>query len=179
VAKLKLKTLEEIAANCREMIHRYRRRWLKRNLRPCPNNCKLADMVGRRVVGCEGCGSRNPEQCTLEKKFEPLYTKEELHQQFRDRIRNQEILQREYRDITALLWVMGGFDEEIEESVIAGVEQREKPPQPDSSPSIPAPSSSDGGSGPVPKPNNPKPANSPARPAERQRRSSAVQGGSK
>lgn len=114
------------------MIHRYRRRWLKRNLRPCPNNCKLADMLGRRVVGCEGCGSRNPEQCLKDQKFEPLYTKEELYKQFRERIRNPEILLREYRDIAALLWAIGGFDEELDETVIAGVEQREEPKQPNS-----------------------------------------------
>jgi hypothetical protein len=110
------------------MIHRYRRRWLKKNQRPCPENCKLADLVGRRVVGCEGCGSRSPEQCLEAKKFECLYTKEELHQQFRDRIRNQDVLLREYRDIATLLWVMGGFEEETPDPVlIDGVEKREKP----------------------------------------------------
>src|SRR5208282_4442608 len=109
------------------MIHRYRRRWLKRNLRPCPNNCQLAEMLGRRVLGCTGCGSSNPDQCTKEPKFVPLYTKEELHQQFRERIRNQEILLRDYRDIAALLWAMGGFDDELDEGLLAGIEQREKP----------------------------------------------------
>lgn len=158
------------------MIHRYRRRWLKRNLRPCPNNCQLADTVGRRVVGCTGCGSHNPEQCTKDQKFVPLYTKEELHEQFRQRIRNQEILLREYRDIAALLWAMGGFDEELSESVIAGVEKRVEKPQLNNRPSVPAPSSSDGGSDPVPKSDNPKPASSPARPVKRQLRSNAVSG---
>lgn len=158
------------------MIHRYRLRWLKRNLRPCPNNCQSADLVGRRVVGCLGCGSNNPEQCLKEQKFVPLYTKEELHEQFRERIRNQEILLREYRDIAALLWAMGGFDEEIDETVIAGVEQRVEKPVPDNRPSVPGPSTSDGGNGPVPKSDDPKPAPRPARPVKRQLRADAVSG---
>jgi hypothetical protein len=124
--KLVPKSLREIVENCQTMIHRYRRRWLKKNLRPCPDNCKLADVIGRRVIGCEGCGVRNPDQCILPKKFEPLYTKEELYQQFRERIRNPEILLRDYRDIAALLWVLGGFDtEELDETLLQGVEKHE------------------------------------------------------
>lgn len=72
-----------------------------------------------------GCGSKNPEVCAKAAKFEPLYTKEELYEQFRQRIRNPEILLRDYRDIAALLWAIGGFEEELDESVIAGVEKRE------------------------------------------------------
>lgn len=136
-------------------------------------------MVGRRVVGCQGCSSSNPEQCIKEQKFVPLYTKEELHEQFRERIRNQEILLRDYRDIAALLWAMGGFDEEIDESLIAGVEKRVEKPQSDSRPIIPDPRPSNGGSGGDPKPDDPKSTGSVAHPAERQRISCAVQGGNK
>jgi hypothetical protein len=58
-----------------------------------------------------------------------------LHEQFRQRIRNPEILLRDYRDIAALLWAIGGFEEELDEAVIEGVEKREINPmvKPDSS----------------------------------------------
>lgn len=158
VPTLKLKSLEEVASNCREMIHRYLRRWLKKNQRPCPFNCQSAIVVGKnRVIGCEGCGSKNPDQCLEAKKFVPLFTKEELHAQFRERLRNQEILLRDYRDIATLLWVMGGFDENVDESVLAGVEKREKPVAPNN-PVKPGPSTGDGGNGAVPKQDDPKPA---------------------
>lgn len=85
-----------------------------------------------RIIGCDACGSKNPELCENAQQFVSLYTKEQLHEQFRQRIRNQEILLRDYRDIAALLWVVGGFDEEIDETVIAGVEAREKPQSSDS-----------------------------------------------
>jgi hypothetical protein len=170
---LKLKSLEEIAANCREMIHRYRRRWLRANLRPCPKNCTAGLLVGKKVVGCEGCGSRNPDICADEKKFESLLSKEEAYEQFRERIRNPEILLRDYRDIAALLWAMGGFEEDLDETVIAGVEQREKP-APNSDPAGPTPQPVAGGNDSKPKPDDPKPAASAPRPAPRQLRARAV-----
>jgi hypothetical protein len=174
--QLKLKSLEEIAANCREMIHRYRRKWLKKNLRPCPNNCKLGILVGKRVVSCEGCGSNNPEICKKEQLFEAVLTKEELYEQFRERIRSQGILLRDYRDIAALLWAMGGFDEDLDETVIAGVEQREKP-APSSNPVGSAPQPTAGGNDSKPKPDNPKSTAGAPRPVKRQLRANAVSSG--
>jgi hypothetical protein len=126
---VQLKNLEEIIAAARETIHRHRRRFLQRNLRPCPENCQGASMVGHKVVGCTNCGSPNTDSCIKEDKFVPLFTKEELAQQFADQLRNPDVLLREYRDITVFLWVLGAFDKQsktLDETIVEKVEQREK-----------------------------------------------------
>jgi hypothetical protein len=126
LSKVSLKALEEIIAAARETIHRHRRRFLQRNLRPCPVNCKGASMVGHKVVGCGNCGSRNPEQCAKDTAFVPLFSKEELAQQFADQLRNPEVLLREYRDVTVFLWVLGAFDKQskvIDETIVSDVEK--------------------------------------------------------
>jgi hypothetical protein len=59
-------------------------------------------------------------------KFVPLFTKEELAQQFADQLRNPEILLREYRDVTVFLWVLGAFDKQtkqVDEQIVEKVEQ--------------------------------------------------------
>lgn len=130
LALVHLKSLEEIVEAAKETIRRHRRRFLQRNMRPCPLNCKGADMVGHKVVGCMNCGSQNSEQCIKESTFVPLFTKEELAQQFADQLRNPEVLLREYRDITVFLWVLGAFDRQkktVDEHIVSKVEQREKP----------------------------------------------------
>jgi hypothetical protein len=124
--KVQLKGLEEIIAAARETIHRHRRRFLQRNLRPCPQNCKGASMLGHKVVGCTNCGSPNADTCIKEKKFVPLFTKEELAQQFADQLRDPEVLLREYRDVTVFLWVLGAFDKQtktLDETIVEKVEQ--------------------------------------------------------
>jgi hypothetical protein len=104
-------------------VHRHRRRFLKRNLRPCPENCQYADVTRRGVIGCHGCHSANPEVCHNERRFVPDMSKEELDLQFRQDLRDPEVLTRDYRDIMALLWVLGEFDgDEVPEAVIAEVE---------------------------------------------------------
>src|SRR5271167_1946867 len=126
LSKIKLKPLEEIIAAARETIHRHRRRFLQRNMRPCPENCKGASMVGHKVVGCTNCGSPNADNCLREDKFVPLFTKEELAQQFADQLRNPEVLLREYRDVTVFLWVLGAFDKQkktLDETIVERVEQ--------------------------------------------------------
>lgn len=126
---IQLKSLEEIIAAARDNIKRHRRRFLQRNLRPCPGNCKGASMLGHKVVGCLNCGSPNAENCINEKKFVPLFTKEELAQQFADQLRDPEVLLREYRDVTVFLWVLGAFDKQtktLDENIVEKVEQREK-----------------------------------------------------
>ena len=126
---IQLKSLEEIIAAARDNIKRHRRRFLQRNLRPCPGNCKGASMLGHKVVGCLNCGSPNAENCSNEKKFVPLFTKEELAQQFADQLRDPEVLLREYRDVTVFLWVLGAFDKQtktLDENIVEKVEQREK-----------------------------------------------------
>lgn len=125
-SKVRLKALEEIIAAARETIHRHRRRFLQRSLRPCPQNCKGASMLGREIVGCTNCGSPSADKCVKESKFVPVYTKEELAQQFADQLRNPEILLREYRDITVFLWVLGAFDKQkktLDETIVEKVEQ--------------------------------------------------------
>jgi hypothetical protein len=128
VSLIQLKPLEEIIAAARETIHRHRRRFLQRNMRPCPENCKGASMVGHKVVGCTNCGSPNSETCLRDDKFVPLFTKEELAQQFADQLRNPEVLLREYRDVTVFLWVLGAFDKQtkqVDETIVEKVEQSE------------------------------------------------------
>ena len=123
MSQIKLKSLEEVIAFFRELVHRHRRRFLKRNLRPCPYNCKFADEVGRTVVGCPRCGSHNPEFCKRHEQFVPLYSKEELIGQFRRALRDPKILLRDYRDIVVLLWVTGQFDskEIVPEHIMQGL----------------------------------------------------------
>jgi len=125
---IKLKSLEEVIAFFRELVHRHRRRFLKRNLRPCPYNCKFADEVGRTILGCPKCGSRNPEFCKRQEQFVPLYSKEELIRQFRRALRDPKVLLRDYRDIVVLLWVTGQFDSKksVPEHIIQQVEAHEE-----------------------------------------------------
>ena len=123
---VQLKPLEEIIAAARDTIKRHRRRFLQRNLRPCPENCKGASMLGHKVVGCTNCGSPNAESCLKEKAFVPLFTKEELAQQFANQLRDPEVLLREYRDVTVFLWVLGAFDKQaktLDENIVEKVEQ--------------------------------------------------------
>lgn len=105
-----LKSLDEVLARFRELVHRHRRRFLKRYLRPCPNNCRFATVVGDRVTGCPRCGSRNPEMCKMQERFVPLYSKDELAEQFRQALHDPEVLLRDYRDLCVFMWVTGQFD---------------------------------------------------------------------
>lgn len=83
-------------------------------------------MVGHKVVGCVSCGSPNSDACLKENKFVPLFTKEELAQQFADQLRSPDILLREYRDVTVFLWVLGAFDkQQLNEEVITDMEKHE------------------------------------------------------
>jgi len=128
LSKVQPKALEEIIAAARETIHRHRRRFLQRSLRPCPENCKGASMLGREIIGCTNCGSPSADRCIRKDKFVPVFTKEELAQQFADQLRNPEILLREYRDVTVFLWVLGAFDKQkktLDETIVERVEQSE------------------------------------------------------
>jgi len=121
---MKLKSVEEILAKFREVVHRHRRRYLQSNLRPCPYNCKAAEVgTGHKVLGCEGCGSTNPDRCYAIDKFVPILSKEEVAAQFREDLRNREVLLRDYRDIVFFMWVLGvPIDEKVDESVLQKVE---------------------------------------------------------
>jgi hypothetical protein len=129
VKPIKLKSLDEIIDRFRELVHRHRRRFLKRNLRPCPYNCTFSSVVGRSVVGCGKCGSHNPEFCKQQERFVPLYSKEELSDQFRRALRDPKILLKDYRDLVVFLWALGQFDsdeEAISEHIIQKVEQHDE-----------------------------------------------------
>jgi len=124
--KIKLKSPEEIIERARDIISRHRRRFLQRNSRPCPVNCKMAEMMGRKIIGCTGCGSHDPNQCLKADQFSPLYTKEELFKQFAAQLRDPGVLLREYRDVVVFLWVMGAFEEEsqVDETIVPLVEKK-------------------------------------------------------
>ena len=118
-----VKSREEIVEQFREIVHRHRRRFLRKNLRPCPENCQYADMTHRGVTGCHGCRSNNREICFNERRFVPDMSKEELDLQFREDIRDPEVQARDYRDIMVLLWVLGESDhDQVPEQVMAEVE---------------------------------------------------------
>jgi hypothetical protein len=122
---LQPKSVDEILDKLREVIHRYRRKYIRSYLRPCPNNCTLAHLSGNRVVGCKGCKSHNPERCTQHEVYQAISTKEELALEFRNMLRDKQILQRDYPAIAVFLWVLGQLDQEVmSERVIAEVEER-------------------------------------------------------
>jgi hypothetical protein len=124
--KIKLKSPEEIIARARDIISRHRRRFLSRNLHPCPGNCAMAEMMGRKVTGCSGCESIDPNKCLRPDKFQPAYSKEELAAQFAEELRDPGTLLRDYRDVVVFFWVLGAFDEEkqVDEEIVSKVEKK-------------------------------------------------------
>jgi hypothetical protein len=146
--KVKLKSPEEIIARARDIISRHRRRFLSRNLNPCPGNCAMADMMGRKITGCSGCGTIDPNKCIHPEKFQPAYSKEELAKQFAAELRDPGVLLRDYRDVVVFFWVLGAFDEEkqVDEEIVANVETRgQKPVRNPSSDAAPVPRDSGAG----------------------------------
>lgn len=120
-----VKSLEDILAQLGEIIHRHRRSFIRKHIRPCPQNCVYANASRKGVQGCTRCDSSNPEACRDESKFVPMDTKEELADQFANDLRNPQVLRHQYRDVMSLLWVVGGFKgEEPDENVIKAVEFR-------------------------------------------------------
>jgi hypothetical protein len=124
--KIKLKSPEEIIARARDIISRHRRRFLSRNLNPCPGNCAMAEMMGRKITGCGGCGTIDPNKCIHPEKFQPAYSKEELAKQFAEELRDPGTLLRDYRDVVVFFWVLGAFDEEkqVDEEIVSKVEKK-------------------------------------------------------
>lgn len=128
--RIRLKSLADIVAKAKEVVARHRRKFIKKFLRPCPQNCEFATMVGNdRVIGCKKCGSRNPEQCRQVENFVPINTKEELYAEFQTLLRDPEALWRDYRDIFVFYWVLGVFDPlphegNLDENVIKSIEKR-------------------------------------------------------
>ena len=105
------KSWDEVFAQLVEIVHRHRRRYITKNLRPCPINCAFADVNRAGVKGCRRCESKNIEVCRATSQFVPLTVKQELVDEFSARIRTLKVLQHEYRDILVLLWVLNATDE--------------------------------------------------------------------
>jgi hypothetical protein len=127
LTQITVKSKEEIVAQMSELIHRHRRRYIKKHTRPCPINCQFASVVRKGVTGCSKCDSSNPESCRQETYFRPIATKEQIAEEFALDIRDPQILQHDYRDLLVLLWVLGQFDgEQPDEQVIASAEQRQR-----------------------------------------------------
>lgn len=104
--RLKPKSLEEILSRLSELVHRHCRKYLKRNLKPCPYNCSRAKWNGPRFICCEGHNTTDSEKCYRPEKFMPIFTKAELYEQFKRDLRDPEILVREYRDLAMIFWVI-------------------------------------------------------------------------
>jgi hypothetical protein len=127
LTQITVKSKEEIVTQLSELIHRHRRRYIKKYMRPCPVNCQFASVVRKGVTGCGKCESSNPESCRQEAYFAPISTKDEVAEEFSLDIRDPKILQHDYRDILTLLWVLGQFDGETpREHVIANAEKRQR-----------------------------------------------------
>jgi hypothetical protein len=109
----RIKSPEEIWKKCWELVKRHRRRFIQSNSRPCPWNCAKAEVSSKHeVVGCRGCGSRNPEFCKNHALFHPLFTKKELVTQFKEKLKDPQTLLREYRDLVVFFWCLNMFDME-------------------------------------------------------------------
>jgi hypothetical protein len=124
---LQIKSPSQILEKCRELVRRHRRRFLLKNLKPCPWNCNKANMIGQEVVGCSGCDSINPENCTRTSAFVPIFTKQELVEQFSNQLRDPEVLLHRYRDLVSFFWCIGVFDsdmQKVDEKVLKEVEWR-------------------------------------------------------
>jgi hypothetical protein len=123
---MQIKSAEEIVEQLAEIIHRHRRRYVRKYTRPCPINCEFAsESTKRGVTGCDQCGSTNPEQCRNEIKFVQIETKEEIVERFRQDIRDVNILRHEFRDVLTLLWCTNAITgDTVDEQVISMVEKR-------------------------------------------------------
>jgi hypothetical protein len=127
-AAIRVKSKEEIVEQLKELIKRHRRKYFKKYLRPCPENCTQAEFTRNRVSGCTGCGSVNPEYCSRPERFVAIADKETLYKEFSHDLRDPEVLLREYRDLMILYWVLGAFDgDNPDVRVIEGAETRRDP----------------------------------------------------
>lgn len=125
IAQLTPRSSEEIVAQLRELIHRHRRRYIKKLMRPCPNNCQKAWMQRNKVAGCHGCKAFNPEQCADEAQFAPVETKEEVAEAFAADIRDIDVLRHDYRDLMVLMWVLGiPIGEQEAEMAMSSIEEK-------------------------------------------------------
>jgi hypothetical protein len=118
--EIRLKSVAEIQKRLRDLIHRHKKKFLKRNTEPCLGNCKgalsivnpeLASHLDYNEDRCTFCKSKDPDSCNNHSQFQARYTREELIEGFKEELKNPEILTREYRDIAIMLWVLNMFPE--------------------------------------------------------------------
>ena len=112
--KLELKSVTDVQAKLREMIHRAGERFVKGATLPKPENCAHAAKLGTKVQPCSTCGAKPGESCKIESQFEARYTFPELKQMFRELLEKREWLLRNHRDIAMLLWVLNQLDPQEE-----------------------------------------------------------------
>lgn len=117
------KSWDEVFTQLVEVVHRHRRKYIAKNLRPCPINCAFADVNRSGVKGCHRCESTNIEVCRSSPQFVPLTVKQELVDEFSARIRTLKVLQHEYRDILVLLWMLHATEEPTLHAIMDLVEK--------------------------------------------------------
>jgi hypothetical protein len=127
--KIEMRSQQDVIDRCREIIHRARRKFIKKNSRPCPLNCVDANHHGNTVTGCNKCLSYNSELCMRPEEFQPIYTKEELASQFREELYDRKMLFRNHPAIAVLLWVLGVVkteEDEIDRPAMENLEKKSK-----------------------------------------------------
>lgn len=105
---IQLKSVIDIKAKIRDLLHRHRTRYVKNHLVPCPENCEFAIRIpGKPAMPCPRCQADPGHSCNLEHEFHSRYLRHELEQMFQERANDKEWLARETRDVYMLLWVLG------------------------------------------------------------------------
>jgi hypothetical protein len=117
------KSWDEVFTQLVDIIHRHKRKYIAKNLRPCPLNGAFADVNRAGVKGCRRCDSSNIEVCRAASQFVPLTVKQELVDEFSARIRTLKVLQHEYRDILVLLWMLHATEEPALHAIMDLVEK--------------------------------------------------------
>jgi hypothetical protein len=107
---LSLKSVTEIKAKLRDLLHRAGNKFIKDRLVPCPMNCTFAPKVGNKVQQCPQCKANPNEPCKLEPAFKPRYVVADLKDMFQDLLKNREWVLRTHRDVAMLLWVLGQLE---------------------------------------------------------------------
>lgn len=105
-----IKSVQEIKAKLRDLLHKAGNRFIADHLRPCPENCAGAPKVGSKVQPCARCKANPLEPCKLDPAFTPRYTVQDLKDMFQDLLRKREWVLRTHRDIAMLLWVLGQLE---------------------------------------------------------------------
>ena len=118
MTQIRMKTPVEVAERLRDLLQRSRKRYVRNRLKPKGQNC--AHVIYDEALDtyrCTRCGTTDPDRCLNVTQFEPLRTKDELNEKFREDIKNPQILLREYRAEAALLWVLGQMPEPEESNM--------------------------------------------------------------